>query len=111
MSSTPESPQPAKAPAQTGAAPRPGAGEPRPGSADERGVVKKTTDNVKRLTLVLLGAFAALFAVFNARQVEVRWIFGDPIQTPLILVIAVCLAVGFAGGWLVAKRRTSANSK
>lgn len=70
------------------------------------GVVKKTTDTFKRIVLVLLGAFAALFAVFNSRDVEVRWFFGDPIQTPLILVIAVCLAVGFAGGWITGRFRS-----
>lgn len=90
MSSTPESPTPSKD------APAPG---------QDKGVVKKTTDTAMRVVLVLLGAFAALFAVFNSRNVEVRWFFGDPIQTPLILVIVVCLAVGFAGGWIVGRFR------
>lgn len=91
MSSTPE-PQ---ATSKGGATP--------PGQ--DKGVVKKTTDTAMRIVLVLLGAFAALFAVFNSRNVEVRWFFGDPIQTPLILVIVVCLAVGFAGGWITGRFR------
>lgn len=90
MSSTPETPTPSK-----------GAPAPDPG----KGVVKKTTDTATRFVLVLLGAFAALFAVFNSNSVEVKWFFGDPIQTPLILVIVICLAVGFAGGWILGRFR------
>lgn len=56
----------------------------------------------KRVALVVLGALIALFAVFNSRDVDVRWIFGDPIQTPLILVIVISLVVGIAIGWLAA---------
>lgn len=59
--------------------------------------------SVRRLLLVLLGALIALFAVVNSRDVAVRWIFGDPIQTPLIAVIVVSLVVGVAIGWLAAK--------
>ncbi len=67
------------------------------------GVVKRTTNTVKRVFLVALGALVALFAVFNSQNVEVRWIFGDPIQTPLILAIAVTFVAGATIGWLVAK--------
>ncbi len=67
------------------------------------GVVKRTTNTVKRVFLVALGALVALFAVFNSQEVEVRWIFGDPIQTPLILAIAVTFLAGAIIGWLVAK--------
>lgn len=67
------------------------------------GVVRKTADTVKRVFLVAIGALVALFAVFNSQEVEVRWIFGDPIQTPLILAIAVTFIAGSIIGWLVAK--------
>ena len=67
------------------------------------GVVKRTTSTIKRILLVVIGALIALFAVFNSQNVEVRWIFGDPIQTPLILAIAVTLVAGMAIGWLTAK--------
>lgn len=67
------------------------------------GVVRRTTNTVKRVLLFALGALVALFAVFNSQNVEVRWIFGDPIQTPLILAIAVTFVAGAIIGWLVAK--------
>lgn len=73
------------------------------------GVVKRTTNTVKRVFLVALGALVALFAVFNSQNVEVRWIFGDPIQTPLILAIAVTFVAGATIGWLVAKLGSRGN--
>jgi len=67
------------------------------------GVVRRTTNTVKRILLIAVGAFVALFAVFNSQNVEVKWIFGDPIQTPLILAIGVTFIAGAIIGWLVAK--------
>lgn len=67
------------------------------------GVVRRTTTTVKRILLVAIGAFVALFAVFNSQDVEVKWIFGNPIQTPLILALAVTFFAGLAIGWLFAK--------
>lgn len=87
----------------------PGADQPAGATPGGPGVVKKTTDTFKRIVLVLLGAFAALFAVFNSQSVQVRWIFGDPIETPLILAIAVALAVGFLAGWIVGRVRSGSS--
>lgn len=87
----PSTPRPDPTPAPRGAEPH------RPG------VVHRTTSTIKRVLLVAIGALVALFAVFNSQNVEVRWIFGDPIQTPLILAIAVTFIAGAIIGWLVAK--------
>jgi uncharacterized integral membrane protein len=75
------------------------------------GVVKRTTRTVRNVLLIAIGALVALFAVVNSQEVEVRWIFGDPIQTPLILAIAVTFVAGVIIGWLVGKigGRGSAN--
>ena len=67
------------------------------------GVVKRTANTITRILLVVIGALIALFAVLNRQDVEVDWIFGDPIQTPLILAIAVTLLAGITIGWLLAK--------
>lgn len=77
--------------------------ERQPGGHSGPGVVRRTTNTVKRLLLVTVGALIALFAVLNSQDVEVRWIFGEPIQTPLILAIAVTFLAGAIVGWLVAK--------
>lgn len=76
---------------------------PSPDHPHGPGVVKRTTNTIKRVLLVVIGALIALFAVFNSQNVEVRWIFGQPIETPLILAIAVTLAAGIAIGWIGAK--------
>ena len=79
-------------------------GGAEPGAApDGPGVVRRTTDTAKRVLLVVIGGFAALFAVFNSQPVEVNWIFGDPIQMPLILALAITFAAGAAVGYLWAR--------
>lgn len=104
MSTPPEhaKPSPGQRPADQGA----------PASPDGPGVVRRTTNTAKRIALVVIGAFAALFAVFNSQQVEVNWIFGDAIQTPLILALAVTFIAGAAVGYLWSKLggRSSAKS-
>jgi uncharacterized integral membrane protein len=108
MSTTDPKPATPATPAEQGrSAPAPGA--PATDRAPEShgpGVVRRTTNTVKRIFLFALGALVALFAVFNSQNVEVRWIFGDPIQTPLILAIAVTFVAGAIIGWLVAKLGT-----
>lgn len=54
----------------------------------------------------LLIAFAALFAAFNLDQVEVDWIIGTW-ETPLLVVILLCLALGACIGWIAARRASS----
>ena len=65
---------------------------------------KRSNAEQTRLALALvIGALLAVFAVLNTGKVEVNWILGTA-QTPLILVIAVNLALGIAGGYLLARR-------
>lgn len=65
----------------------------------QRGNAEKTRTAVA----LVLGALLAVFAVLNTGKVEVDWILGTA-QTPLIIVIAVNLALGFAVGYLLARR-------
>lgn len=51
-----------------------------------------------------LGAVAVLFAVLNLDYVRVNWVVTTT-DTPLIVVIAVCLLVGGGIGWILARRR------
>lgn len=51
---------------------------------------------------VVVTAFVAIFAVLNTNEVEVNWILGTW-RTPLILVIVVCLLLGAAVGFAVAR--------
>ncbi len=107
MTQPPESTKPS--PAQ----PRPAERPAHPADRVERdgpGVVRRTTNTFKRVLLVVIGALVALFAVFNSQNVEVKWIFGDPIQTPLILALAITFVAGAAVGWLWAKLSRRGNS-
>ncbi len=59
---------------------------------------KRSNAETTRIALALvLGGLLAVFAVLNTSQVEVNWIFGTA-ETPLIIVIVVCLLLGFAAG-------------
>jgi uncharacterized integral membrane protein len=51
----------------------------------------------------VLGGLAVLFAVLNLDKVLVHWIIGTW-YTPLIVVILLCLAVGWILGWLTTRR-------
>jgi uncharacterized integral membrane protein len=51
----------------------------------------------------VLGAVLVVFAVLNSQDVRVHWLVTSS-TAPLIIVIVICGAVGFAVGWLVSRR-------
>jgi len=64
---------------------------------------RRTGPELARLLLaVTAGGLLAAFAVLNTGDVKVNWIFGS-FETPLIIVILICLgaglAIGLASGW------------
>lgn len=62
------------------------------------------------LVALAAGGLLAAFAVLNTDEVEVNWVFGT-FETPLIIVILVCLAVGLAIGLLGGGARTRSKAK
>jgi uncharacterized integral membrane protein len=60
----------------------------------------------KAITAMVLVVLIVLFAVANAQTVTIHWIVTTT-QTPMIVVIAGCGLVGFAAGWMFARRRAS----
>jgi uncharacterized integral membrane protein len=56
--------------------------------------------NVKLIVLGILAAILVLFALLNTHEVGVDFIF-NTWSAPMILVIAIVAAVGFALGFLV----------
>jgi uncharacterized integral membrane protein len=74
------------------------------GTREGREVVRNRREQAARALAFGLGALAVLFAVLNLDEVKVHWIVGTG-STPLIVVIAVCLAVGGIVGWVAARRR------
>jgi uncharacterized integral membrane protein len=61
------------------------------------------------ITAVVLSVLLVLFAAFNSQTVTIHWIVTTS-QTPLIVVIVGCGLIGFAAGWLFARRRATSRS-
>ncbi len=59
---------------------------------------------------LVLGALLAVFAVLNTGEVKVDWVLGSA-QTPLILVVLICLVFGFAGGYALARKGARARRR
>lgn len=64
---------------------------------------KRGLSNSDISTLVLVGV-VVLFAIVNSRSTKISWIFASS-KAPLFVVIAICMVVGFAAGFLFAQRR------
>jgi uncharacterized integral membrane protein len=64
----------------------------------------EAADRRRTIAAAVLGGLIVLFAVLNLDEVEVNWIVATW-ETPLIVVIAVALAIGGALGYLVSVRR------
>jgi uncharacterized integral membrane protein len=79
---------------------RSGQVEPAAGSA-------RNKPSPRAITALVLLVLIVLFAVANSQTVTIHWIVTTT-QTPMIVVIAGCGLVGFAVGYLFARRRASA---
>lgn len=71
---------------------------------------RSKTELARLLAALTAGGLLAAFAVLNTDQVEVNWVFGT-FETPLIVVILVCLAIGILIGLLGGGVRTRAKAK
>lgn len=72
---------------------------------NDRSAQSQATDSRGQGRLIvgaILGGLAVLFAVLNLDPVRVHWIFVTS-YTPLIVVIVLCLAIGWILGWLVTR--------
>jgi uncharacterized integral membrane protein len=63
----------------------------------------------RTITAVVLLVLIVLFAVANSQTVTIHWVVTTT-QTPMIVVIAGCGLVGFAVGYLVARRRAASRN-
>lgn len=91
------------------AAPKPTEGGSRPARR------RRSSAEIARLVMaVALTAFVAVFAVLNTSSVSIDWVFGT-VETPLILLILVCVGVGLAAGIgldrIAARRRRRSAAK
>ena len=100
--STPQPPQSVQVDPKGSATPNEPGGTPTP-RRHGPGRVKRTARTFKQVVLVVIGALIAAFAISNNQEVKVRWIFGDPVFAPLILVIVIALVAGLVLGWIASK--------
>jgi uncharacterized integral membrane protein len=75
-----------------------------PLAAAERKVSSRT------VIAAVLGGLVVLFAALNSQSVTIHWLLTTT-QTPLIAVIAGCGLIGFAVGWLLARRAARSESR
>jgi uncharacterized integral membrane protein len=57
----------------------------------------------RTIAAAVLGGLVVLFAVVNLQTVTIHWIVTTS-DTPLIVVIVGCGLIGYAAGWLMARR-------
>ena len=61
----------------------------------------------KMITAGVLVVLIVLFAIANRQTVTIHWWFITTTQTPMIVVIGGCGLVGFAVGWVFARRQAA----
>jgi uncharacterized integral membrane protein len=71
-----------------------------PTTTDPQAVEPKRSP--KTVAASVAGGLLALFAVFNLQTVRIHWIVGSS-RTPLIVLVAICGALGFGAGWFVSR--------
>jgi uncharacterized integral membrane protein len=70
---------------------------------DGSATARSRRDRARLIAVAILAAIAALFALVNLDQVKVDLIFGSA-KLPLIIVIVVCVLIGFVIGAIVTRR-------
>jgi uncharacterized integral membrane protein len=73
---------------------------------NSRGTEPATSDHrvsPRAVIAAVLGGLVVLFAAVNSQSVTIHWVVTTT-QTPLIVVIVGCGLIGFAVGWLLARR-------
>lgn len=76
---------------------------PTPPPGGSSAAARPRRERAKLVAVAILAVAATLFAVLNLDQVKVHLLFGSP-RMPLILAIVICVLVGIAIGWTLARR-------
>jgi len=79
-------------------------------STIERGASRQRRLSASTVAALALGALLVLLAVLNGQSVTIHWIVTTT-SAPLIVVIAGCGLIGFAVGWLLARRRARGRAR
>jgi len=80
-----------------------------PGQIESSAAPARSKPSPKMITAAVLVVLIVLFAIANSQTVTIHWWFITTTQTPMIVVIAGCGLIGFAVGWMFARRRAAAS--
>jgi uncharacterized integral membrane protein len=76
----------------------------RPEAADNLTTQKRRSLAPKQIASGGLVVVAAVFALLNLQDVPMHWIVGTT-HTPLIVLVAACVLIGMAVGFVVGRRQ------
>jgi uncharacterized integral membrane protein len=76
----------------------------RPEAADNLATQKRRSLAPKQIASGGLVVVAAVFALLNLQDVPMHWIVGTT-HTPLIVLVAACVLIGMAVGFVVGRRQ------
>jgi uncharacterized integral membrane protein len=79
------------------------------GQIESTGAPARNKPSPKMITAGVLVVLIVLFAIANSQTVTIHWWFITTTQTPMIVVIAGCGLIGFAVGWMSARRHAAAS--
>lgn len=86
------------------AADREGAEQPPEAPRSREAEATPFTQQVGRVAVLVIAALFAVFAIVNREDVRFDWIFGDPWQVPLIVLLVGSFLVGALVAWIWAAR-------
>lgn len=73
-------------------------------TADPPAPEQKSGSRLTDTTTLVLLAVVVVFALTNSRSTKITWLVASS-RAPLFIVIGICVAVGFAAGYLTAQRK------
>ncbi|MDQ7948594.1 MAG: LapA family protein [Pedobacter sp.] len=64
----------------------------------------------KTIFIILLTALLTLFLTVNSDPVEFNFLIGEPVEISKLIVIGVCVLIGFILGFIVGRPRKTVSS-
>jgi len=83
-------------------------GQP-PGDTQQADATRDRKARARLIAAAILATVVTLFAVLNSQTVSVHLILTTA-RLPMIVVIALCAAIGVAVGWAIARRHAGPKS-
>ena len=66
--------------------------------------------SAKTITIIIITAFLTIFLMVNNDAVEFDFIIGQPVEVSKLIVIGICIVIGFILGYLAGRPRKTYSS-